>query len=69
MSDDLNNPCVCGHDRADHWRKGERRPVSPCRLDDCDCGHFRPRRLTRQERLQGLADRGCDSWEEYRGER
>ena len=23
------------------------------------------RRLTRQERLQGLADRGCDTWEEY----
>jgi hypothetical protein len=27
------------------------------------------RKLTRQERLQGLADRGCDTWEEYRGER
>lgn len=26
-------------------------------------------RLTRQERLQGLADSGCDTWEEYRGER
>lgn len=25
--------------------------------------------LTRQERLEGLADRGCDTWEEYRGER
>lgn len=23
----------------------------------------------RNERLQGLADRGCDTWEEYRGER
>jgi hypothetical protein len=29
----------------------------------------RPRRLTRTERQQALADRGCDTWEEYRGER
>ena len=28
-----------------------------------------PATLTRTERLQGLADRGCDTWEEYRGER
>ncbi len=27
------------------------------------------RRLTRTERLQGLADRGVDTWEDYRGER
>ncbi len=27
------------------------------------------RPLTRHERLQELADRGCDTWEEYRGER
>ncbi len=27
------------------------------------------RKLTRQERLQGMADRGVDTWEEYRGER
>jgi hypothetical protein len=26
-------------------------------------------KLTRQERLQALADAGCDTWEEYRGER
>jgi hypothetical protein len=26
-------------------------------------------KLTRQEQLQELADRGCDTWEEYRGER
>jgi hypothetical protein len=25
--------------------------------------------LTRQERLQALADLGCDTWEEKRGER
>jgi len=27
------------------------------------------RKLTRTERLQGLADSGTDTWEEYRGER
>ncbi len=27
------------------------------------------RKPTREERLQGLADSGCDTWEEYRGER
>ena len=27
------------------------------------------KRMTRQERLQALADSGCDIWEEYRGER
>lgn len=30
---------------------------------------FRRERMTRQEKLQGMADRGCDTWEEYRGER
>ena len=30
---------------------------------------FKSRKITRQEQLQGLADRGCDTWEEYRGER
>ena len=28
-----------------------------------------PRTLTRQERLEGLADRGVDTWEERQGER
>ncbi len=28
-----------------------------------------PRKLTRQERLEAMADSGCDTWEEYRGER
>ncbi len=27
------------------------------------------RRLSRNERLQGLVDSGCDTWAEYRGER
>lgn len=26
--------------------------------------HIR-RRMTRQERLQGLADQGCDTWDDY----
>ncbi len=29
----------------------------------------RQSRMTRQERLEGLADSGCDTWAEYRGER
>jgi len=28
-----------------------------------------PPKLTRTEKLQGLADRGCDTWSEYRYER
>lgn len=28
-----------------------------------------PRKLTRHERLQALADSGCDTWQEKRGER
>lgn len=28
-----------------------------------------PRRLTRQEQLEALADRGIDTWEDYRGEK
>ena len=43
--------------------------------DDCPvCGfeleRVTPRRkLTRQEQLEGLADSGVDTWEDYRGER
>ena len=33
------------------------------------CRWARPSRLTRQERLEGLADAGVDTWEEYREER
>jgi len=35
-------------------------------MTGCGCAS---RRMTRQERLQGLADRGTDTWEEFRGER
>jgi hypothetical protein len=44
----------CGADRYEAGR------------DDLPC---RPKRLTRQERLQAAADAGYDTWEEYRGER
>lgn len=37
---------------------------------DCNAELLRRRRnLTRNERLQLLADSGCDTWEEARGER
>ena len=31
--------------------------------------HAPRRRLTRYERLEALADSGCDTWSEWRGER
>lgn len=58
---------------------GDYEPTYSC--DDCgidvpspglcpECTDARPReRLTRMERLQAMADRGCDTWAEYRGER
>ena len=44
------------------------------RGDECpECGAdtetIRTRKATRQEQLEALADRGIDTWEEYRGER
>jgi hypothetical protein len=38
-------------------------PVTPSLFDEP------PRRLTPHERHQAAADAGCDTWEEYRGER
>lgn len=32
---------------------------------DHDLGDFQQRRMTRSGRLQGLADTGCDTWDEY----
>lgn len=36
-----------------------------------ECGDVlrRPTKMTRQDRLEALADSGCDTLEEYRGER
>ena len=39
----------------------------PCLSDGTPL--YSRRKPTRQERLQGLADSGCDTWAEYRGER
>lgn len=37
---------------------------------ESDENETKPRRyLSRQEQLEGLADRGIDTWEEYRGEK
>lgn len=57
-------------------RRDARRYCPPCdRLvlgDECPrCGADTERIpiLTRQEALQGLADSGVDTWEDYRGEK
>lgn len=34
-----------------------------------ECPTLALRKLTRHEQLQGLADRGIDTWEDYRGEK
>ncbi len=39
-----------------------------CDEDELFSDGFLPRLLTRNERLQGLADRGVDTWEAYREE-
>ena len=49
-------------------------------MNKCDGDHCLPRcedpecwqdeeEISRNEGLQDIADRGCDTWEEYRGER
>jgi hypothetical protein len=64
----------------DLWRAGRTQMriwLSPDRhdytddLDELDRlrQSFVNRRLTRQERLEALADRGIDTWADYRGER
>jgi hypothetical protein len=53
-------------------KKDEQRDEDTEHEEDIEHEDDPPRRrprLTRNERLQGLADRGCDTWEEYRGER
>ena len=45
-------------------------PLAPADEHDYRRDDSRPaRKLTRNERMQGMADNGCDTWEEYRGER
>ena len=51
-------PCLCGDPEC--------RRCFP-RSDEDDAPPERP--LSRQARLQALADAGCDTWEEYREER
>lgn len=61
------------HYQPDYMDQRER--LAPVYVGRCaevsaaDEGDDPPRKLTRTERLQGLADSGCDTWEEYRGER
>jgi hypothetical protein len=43
-------------------------PTERARVTDRD-DHAPRRRLTRYERLEALADSGCDTWAEARGER
>jgi len=71
----------CGERRPCCMRKAETRatpegwfchrclgtPDKDC--DECVDYFGKPVPLTRQERLQRLADSGCDTWEEYEGRR
>jgi len=50
----------CG--MCDEWVKGRECPK-------CGADTEAPKKLTREEKLLGLADRGCDTWSEYREER
>lgn len=36
---------------------------------DCDCEVIETARSKDEDRPQNIADTGCDTWEEYRGER
>ncbi len=58
---------VVGTYGREGWKDTEPEPP----YDDRDDVFRIPKshRLTRYEQLEGLADRGIDSWEEYRGEK
>lgn len=59
---------VCGGDDCGTtWCRGSAVDDEPCLPDGTPL--YPRRKPTREERLQGLADSGCDTWEEYRGER
>jgi hypothetical protein len=59
-------PAFKGHRRvvAD-WELIDHNPVPPTLVDEDDPEPAPRRKLTREERLQGLADRGIDTWDEY----
>jgi hypothetical protein len=77
----MRRPCEdCGHELDQHARQAN--GAYRCRSFGCGCeiaaaedqddlSDDRPpaRRLTRHEQLEGLADRGVDTWEDYRGEK
>ena len=63
MSTDRRNYCLDPYCDEEPEVKGE---LCRTHQDEEAATH---RKLTRQERLQGMADRGTDTWEEYRGER
>ena len=57
---------ACGPERARVLaRITEETPCGEPMTDRDD--HAPRRRLTRYERLEALADSGCDTWEEYEG--
>jgi hypothetical protein len=51
-----------------HIDAGENKPA-PSTVSDDQVSNKPRRKLTREERLQRLADSGVDTWEEYRGEK
>ena len=50
----------------DRLRKGLVRTVDP---ETGEVWWVKPRKLSRHEQLQALADSGVDTWEDYRGEK
>ncbi len=44
----MNDICKCGHSEDMHVRlPGHPDGVEECQEDDCDCGKFRPKQLSR----------------------
>ncbi len=73
LHDDISEPLTicdgCASQAIDEGFRLGAMLVSAARCDSCGEEQEHARKLTRQERLEGLADSGCDTWEEYRGER
>lgn len=53
---------------CDEWFPLNKTECPACGMD-LEIGEQEPARLSRTERLQGLADSGCDTWAEHREER